>query len=185
MMDRRTMDYLKRRMSGDGARRRDRDYDEEHPKHSRERRYHHDDEDEYEHEDYRKSSRGMRRRDYREDYDHEHSSLELSKHDMHRWKHMLVNADGTEGAHYEMHQIIPVAEKLKIKFDEFDEKEFCMAVNMMYSDYCTVAKKYIAPDKELSFFAELAKHFLEDEDGPEAPEKLALYFHCIVDCSEV
>ena len=70
---------------------------------------------------------------------------------------------------------------LKCRFDEYSEREFCMAVNMMYSDYCKVAKRFVAPDKEIMFFAELAKAFLDDADGPEPSEKLALYFHCIVD----
>ena len=110
-----------------------------------------------------------------------HRMPKLSKTDIHHWKQMMENEDGTRGPHYDMQQIVDIAEKHGIKFDEFDEKEFCIAVNMMYSDYCKVAKKYVAPDKELAFFADLAKAFLEDEDGPEASEKLALYFHCIVD----
>ena len=105
----------------------------------------------------------------------------LSKTDVHHWKQMMRNEDGTKGPHYDMQQLMEAAEKANVHFKDFDEREFCMAVNMMYSDYCKVAKKYIAPDKELSFFVEMAKAFLEDEDGPEASEKLALYFHCIVD----
>jgi hypothetical protein len=122
-----------------------------------------------------RNSRDMR--DYR-DY---HNAPKLSKADILRWKQKMENEDGTRGAHFDMQQIMNAAEKLNVKFDEFDEREFCIAVNMMYSDYCKVARKYVAPDKELMFFAELAKAFLEDEDAPEASEKLALYYHCIVD----
>ena len=131
------------------------------------------------HPDTRYDSRDYRKdfRDYR-DY---HNAPRLTKSDMHRWKQMMENEDGTQGAHYDMQQTMAAADKLGIHFDEFDEKEFCVAVNMMYSDYCKVAKKYVAPDKELHFFAELAKAFLEDEDAPEGSEKLALYYHCIVD----
>jgi hypothetical protein len=102
---------------------------------------------------------------------------------MHRWKQMMENEDGSQGPHYDMQQIMAVADKMDLRFEEtdFDEKEFCLAVNMMYSDYCKVAKKFVAPDKELMFFAELAKAFFDDEDGPGAREKLALYYHCIVD----
>jgi hypothetical protein len=128
-------------------------------------------------EDYARDGRYDSRGDYR-DYGR---MPRLSKTDIHHWKQMMENEDGTRGPHYDMQQIISAADKIGVKFDEFDEKEFCIAVNMMYSDYCKVAKKYIAPDKELHFFAELAKAFLDDEDGPEASEKLALYFHCIVD----
>lgn len=127
---------------------------------------------------YGKDSRGYA--DGRDARDY-HRIPRLSKTDIHHWKQMMENEDGSRGPHYDMQQVMQVSDKLGIKFDEFDEKEFCIAVNMMYSDYCKVAKKYVSPDKELMFFAELAKAFLDDEDGPEASEKLALYFHCIVD----
>jgi hypothetical protein len=128
-------------------------------------------------DDGRYDSRMRDRRDMR-DY---HNFPKLSKTDLHHWKQMMENEDGTRGPHYDMQQIVAAAEKVGVHFEDFDEKEFCIAVNMMYSDYCKVAKRYVAPDKELAFFADLAKAFLEDEDGPEASEKLALYFHCIVD----
>lgn len=126
-------------------------------------------------------------RDYRDSRDmrdmRDYSMPKLSKSDMHRWKQMMENEDGTRGPHYDMRQIVEVSDKMGIDFekDDFDEKEFCMAINMMYSDYCKVVKKYVPPDRELTFFAELAKAFLCDEDGPGASEKLALYFNCIVD----
>lgn len=131
--------------------------------------------------DYRDNRDG--RRDYEDgrDYRDYHKGPKLSKTDIHHWKQMMENEDGSRGPHYDMQQIMSAAEKSGVRFEDFDEKEFCIAVNMMYSDYCKVAKKYVAPDKELMFFVDLAKAFLEDEDGPEASEKLALYFHCIVD----
>lgn len=132
------------------------------------KRYSSEDDERYDSRDFRD------RRDY-------HDTPRLSKTDIHRWKQMMENEDGSRGAHYDMQQIMSVADKHGVKFDEYSEKEFCIAVNMMYSDYCKVAKKYVSPDKELAFFADLAKAFLDDEDGPEPSEKLALYFHCIVD----
>ena len=128
--------------------------------------------------DERYDSRRMRDRRDSRDYNR---FPRLSKTDIHHWKQMMENEDGSRGPHYDMQQIVAAADKAGVHFEDFDEKEFCIAVNMMYSDYCKVAKKYVAPDKELAFFADLAKAFLEDEDGPEASEKLALYFHCIVD----
>jgi hypothetical protein len=93
---------------------------------------------------------------------------------------MMENFDGTRGEHYNAEQVRDVAEKLDIRFNEYSETDFCLTVNMMYSDYGRVLKKYVPPDKELHVCAELAKAFLEDPDGPEPSEKLALYFHCIV-----
>ena len=108
-------------------------------------------------------------------------TLKLSKADIQQWKQMLKNEDGTHGAHYEMSQIMDIADKHNVRFKEFDEKDLCMTVNMLYSDYCEVVKRYVSPDKELTFFVEMAIAFLCDRDGPEASEKLALYYNCIVD----
>jgi hypothetical protein len=73
-----------------------------------------------------------------------------------------------------------VAERHDVKFKDFTEAEFCMVVNMMYADYCHALKKFVEHDKLLECCMCLAKAFLEDEDGPEASEKLSLYYHCIV-----
>lgn len=93
----------------------------------------------------------------------------------------MINADGTKGEHYEMMQIMPIAEKIGIHFEEYSEKELCMTVNMLYSDFCECVKKFIPPDKELMFYVHLAKCWLEDEDAPPGAEKLALYMKCIVE----
>ena len=119
--------------------------------------------------------------DYNRDYDERDygKPVHLSKADMHHWKNHMENVDGTKGEHYNMDEVMHIAEKLGVRFNHFDEKEFCLAVNMMYSDYCKVVRKHVPPEKELMFYAELAKAFLDDPDGPEPSEKLALYFHCI------
>lgn len=121
------------------------------------------------------------RRDYRRDYEDGHDvPLELSKHDVQKWSRMMKNSDGSHGAHYEMQQVVQTAERLGIKFKDFDEKELCVATNMFYSDYYTVLAKHVPHEKMLTICVELAKAFLEDEDAPAGSEKLALYYHCIV-----
>ena len=186
-MDRRVVDYLVDKMDRRRGDRRD---------YERDRR---DYEDERDYEDNRRgvrgSGRGRDRRDYEDSRDYEdgrrrfsyedgkdyhNKELKLTKSDMHEWKRMLENADGTRGAHYDMQQIMSVADKHNVKFKDFTEGEFCMTVNMMYADYCHALKKFIEQDKMLECCMCLAKAFLEDEDGPEAEEKLALYYHCIV-----
>lgn len=180
-MDRRVLDYLVSKMEErdgrDGRRRRSRsgrymsdrrdyaDYDERDYEDRRDRRDYGDYEDE---------------RDYRD-----YKEMRLTKSDIKHWKHKMQNADGTRGEHYDMQQVMQAAEKLGIKFHDFDEKEFCVVVNMMYSDYCKVLKKHIPPEKELIFCAEMAKAFLEDDDGPEASEKVALYYYLIANHEEV
>lgn len=133
--------------------------------------------------DYEDNRRSRDRRDYEDERDYGHRPrMKIRKYDMKQWKHNMENADGTKGEHYDMEQIMHIAEKIGVKFNEFSEKEFCLAVNMMYSDYCKVLKKYVSPEKELAMCADLAKAFLDDADGPEPSEKLALYYYCIVDC---
>lgn len=128
-------------------------------------------------------------RDYDPDYRGEdynmHQEMKLTKEDIHRWKQKLQNADGTRGEHFDMQQIMHVAEKLGVKMNGFDEKDLCIVVNMLYSDYCKVIKKYVPAEKELPAYVEMAKAFLEDADGPKPAEKLALYYYCIADNEEV
>ena len=187
-MDRRVLDYLARKMNieyeddrdgrrgvrGSGRNRRDyADYDD-----YADRRDRRD----------RRARRGNRRdyadyedyADYADYADYGEDKMRLSKSDIHKWKKMLENFDGSHGEHYNAEQIDQVAQKMNINFDEFNEREFCICVNMMYADYGHVIKKYLPPERELHFCAELAKAFLEDKDGPEPSEKLALYYHCIV-----
>lgn len=192
-MNERILDLLERRMNRGDSRRggRRRDY--------RDERDYHDYRDERYYEDGRRGVRGSGRsrdrRDYedmrmsdRRDYEDERDygePIRLSKTDIKHWKHKLENADGTHGEHFDMQQVVQAAERANIKFNDFDEKEFCIAVNMKYSDYCNVIKKYIPPDKELAFCVDMAKAFLDDADGPEPSEKLALYYHFIVCNDEV
>lgn len=56
-----------------------------------------------------------------------------------------------------MSQIIPLAEKMGVSFEGFDESDFCMVVNMLYSDFCEAIKGMVPPDKELIFLVKLAK----------------------------
>ncbi len=134
--------------------------------------------------DGRRGVRGSRRDRGYDDYDYaDEEDMHLSKREMQEWKRSMKNADGTMGEHYRLEEIMPMAEKMGVKFEEFDEKEFCLAVNMMYSDYCKAMRESVAlpPDKELMTYIKLAKAWLEDEDAPEGSEKLALYYRCIVD----
>ena len=155
-------------------------------------------EDGRDYEDNRRGVRGSGRgrdrrdgRDYEESREYEdgrrrfsyedgNKELKLTKSDIHEWKRLIENADGTKGPHYEMQHIMSVAERHNIHFKDFSEAELCMATNMIYADYCHVLKKFIEQDKMLDCCVCLARAFLEDEDGPEASEKLALYYHCIV-----
>lgn len=90
-----------------------------------------------------------------------------------KWVQKMKNADGTTGPHWTMEQAKQVMEQQRIQADEL---EFYVALNMMYSDYCKVAKKHNCSTME--FYSAMAKAFLDDKDAH--PDKLALYYECIV-----
>ena len=182
------MDLLMDRMDsrrGSRTARRDRldmtDHREYHETREHNPRRHYDDGYEDGYADGRRGVKGTGPYGRRDRMDGAHESpLRLSKEDLREWKRMLENADGTHGAHYDMSQIMAVADKLGIQFNDFSEAEFCMTVNMLYSDYCHTIKNYVSQEKALEFYACLAKDFLNDDDGPAPWTKLMLYYHCIV-----
>lgn len=97
----------------------------------------------------------------------------LTREEAMEWARTMKNADGSTGAHWTMEQARQVMEQQKIQCDEID---FFVALNMMYSDYCKVAKKFNVSTVE--FYACMAKAFLEDKDAE--PDKLARYYDNIV-----
>lgn len=133
------------------------------------------------HGDYAQGDGARRRSKTTGRYMSDRDGLRLSNKEIMDWEHRLKNADGTTGKHFEFNEVMHAAEKLGIMFDEYSEKEFCMVMNMLYSDLCEVCRASISPDKEAIHYAKMAKAWLEDKDGPPPSEKLALYFHCIAD----
>lgn len=96
------------------------------------------------------------------------------------WLKELENADGSSGAKWSKEETTMEAKKNGIEFKQFTEMEFCMAMNMMYSDYCGVAAKFGVDNA--AFYACLAKAFLEDEDANvDGGDKLAAYYKAIVE----
>lgn len=123
---------------------------------------------------------GRRDRRDRRDFADGHGEMYLTKRDMAEWKSNLINEDGSHGPRFTLDDVEEVIKRMHIRFDEYNEKEFCMVMNMLYSDECLVNKKYISSDKELVYYAERAKAWLEDKDAPEGSEKLALYYYLII-----
>lgn len=119
-----------------------------------------------------------------EDYGEKGGEMKLSRSDMKKWKHNLKNADGSDGEHFTAEHIHEVANQVGARFEEYDEKDLCMAANMLYSDLCEALHSLIPREKEAMIYAKMARYWLEDEDGPSGSEKLALYYYCIVDGDE-
>jgi hypothetical protein len=132
----------------------------------------------------------MRDRDYEDDYRRDrnedyrrrdYGKPEMFSHkDMETWKSMMKNEDGTRGEHFRKEQVKHACQQAGIDCEEFGEDVFGLAINMMYSDYCKVAKKYGVDMPE--YYADMAKAFLRDKDFDGKPEeKLYLYYKAIVE----
>lgn len=120
-----------------------------------------------------------RREDYRMMRDYGEPEM-FSRKDIETWKSMMRNEDGTRGEHFRAEQVRYACQQTGIDCEEFGEEVFCLAMNMVYSDYCKVAKKYGVDTPE--FYADMAKAFLRDKDFDGKPEeKLYLYYKSIVE----
>ena len=107
---------------------------------------------------------------------HDGHMAKLTQKDIKKWEKKLENADGTRGGKYETQQLMPLVERLGVRFEEYTPELFTAVVNMMYSDYC----KVLGADPMM--YIKLAKAFLEDDDfSGEPAEKAALYYKCIVE----
>lgn len=102
------------------------------------------------------------------------SSMGMDENTAREWTSQMENEDGTKGPHWNMEQTKKVMEQRNMTGDPV---EFWVAMNMMYSDYCKVAKKLGV--NSVDFYAEMAKAFLEDKDTG-VPDKLSAYYENIV-----
>ncbi len=90
------------------------------------------------------------------------------------WVAKMENEDGTRGPHWTMDQTTKVMEQRGIKDDP---AKIYAVLNMMYSDYCEVAKKLNV--NNMDFYAGLTQAFLKDKDAG-AQDKLAAYYEYVV-----
>lgn len=90
------------------------------------------------------------------------------------WMSRLENEDGTTGPHWNMEQVRHAMEQRGMSGDLV---EMWAAMNMMYSDYCKVAKKLGV--NTMDFYTEMAKAFLDDRDAG-AGDKLSAYYEYVV-----
>lgn len=118
----------------------------------------------------------------RNDYGHEGGGMRLSKREMMDWKERMENADGSYGEHFTGGQIKQAAQQMGVEMKGFNDKELCLAANMLYSDYGEVLRPFIPKEKEAYIYTNLAKAFLEDDDAAvKGGEKLACYYYAMVD----
>lgn len=102
---------------------------------------------------------------------------EPDKHfDAKKWVTEMTNEDGSRGAHWDMQQTESVRSSRGM--NEVDPEAFYVTMNMMYSDYQNVMKKFGVDRPEI--YAEMAKAFLCDKDSKQGMEKLKAYYCHVV-----
>ncbi len=90
------------------------------------------------------------------------------------WAEHMQNADGSTGPHW------PVAQTTAVMVSRgyhYDPAVWYAAMNMVYSDYFSVAKKHGVNTVE--FYADMAEAFLDDKDAGSPEEKISAYYHYI------
>lgn len=103
----------------------------------------------------------------------------LYKMDIYKaWNAAMVNEDGSIGGHWSISDTSPLMRDTEINVSSITPEIWNTTMNMMYSDYCGVARHYGVDIPE--FYGSLAKAFLLDKDGPKPTKKLAEYYKHIV-----
>ena len=129
--------------------------------------------------------RGDRASEDYADYNYDYArggEMRLGKHDMMMWKEKMENPDGSYGEHFTSTQIKQAVQSLGVQMNGYNEKELCLAANMLYSDYSEVLKPFIPREKEAVIYVNMARAFLDDPDAAvQGGEKLAAYYYAVVD----
>lgn len=111
-------------------------------------------------------------RNYKYDRDYAENDYKLSKKEIREWNKKLQKSGGK----YTEEQIMPLAQQIGIRFDEFSPELLTAVTNMIASDYGKVVPA------DLPTYIKMAKAFLCDEDFDGEPEEKAyLYYKAIVE----
>lgn len=99
---------------------------------------------------------------------------DFTEADAREWTARMENTDDTTGQHWPMEQTTAV---MVSKGYHYNPAVWYAAMNMVYSDYFSVAKKHAVNTVE--FYADMAEAFLDDKDAGSPEEKISAYYHCI------
>ena len=99
----------------------------------------------------------------------------LNRQTAEKWVRGMKNADGSTGEHWSMEQTSAIMERHGLRCNPV---KFWVAMNAVYSDLSEVAEKHGVGNEE--FYADMARAFLMDKDGPGAKAKLSAYYYGIV-----
>ena len=124
----------------------------------------------------RERREGRSYEDWDEMDDDDRHKAKLNDYNPWEWAKDMKNTDGSSGAHWSMEDTETVRKARNI--NDCKPEDFWIAMNMMYSDYQGVAKKYGIDKPE--FYADMAKSFLTDKDSKQGREKLGAYYEYVV-----
>lgn len=114
--------------------------------------------------------------DWDEMDDDDRHKAKLNDYNPWEWAKNMKNTDGSSGAHWSMEDTETVRKARNI--NDCKPEDFWITMNMMYSDYQGVAKKYGIDKPE--FYADMARGFLTDKDSKQGREKLEAYYEYVV-----
>jgi hypothetical protein len=100
-------------------------------------------------------------------------AMPMTKEMADEWTHGMKNEDSTKGPHWTMEQIKQVMAQKGI---DCNPLEMYPVMNALYSDYCSVLKKWNM--NKVDFYVDLACAWLNDSDA--VPNKASAYFEHIV-----
>lgn len=107
----------------------------------------------------------------------EAETAEFTRREAEAWTSRMKNEDGTAGAKWTMDQTSAAGRSAGVPLSEVGEAAFFAAMNMMYSDYCAVARMFGVDRPD--FYAQLAKAFLLDKDAGGPEEKIEQYWRYV------
>lgn len=99
---------------------------------------------------------------------------DFTEADAREWTARMENTDDTTGPHWPMAQTTAV---MVSRGYHYDPAVWYAAMNMVYSDYFSVAKKHGVNTVE--FYADMAEAFLDDKDAGSPEEKISAYYHYV------
>lgn len=116
--------------------------------------------------------------DYREHHRKEkHGKKHLTEQTAKEWVDSMENPEDKSkpGEHWNMAQTTQVLKQMKLPYDPV---EFYAVMNMMYSDYFGVAKKY-GQSTNTDFFVDMTKAWLDDSDTAAGDKKTEMYYSIV------
>lgn len=103
----------------------------------------------------------------------------LTRKEAETWVRNMQNEDpnSPKGGMWSFEDAKRIAKEHGLNTEGQEMVDFYAALNMMYSDYCKVAKEHHVDTED--FFADMAAAFLFDRDAQSPSEKLAAYYRAI------